>query len=451
MAHKIQPAPDWRASGPELLAKYFDPDLGPEVRRAIEPLDSAKGYLHWDQFRFREAPDGWSAQELWALAKFQRAGSARQLPLLRQNNGLPFTLLNSGPMAAALHRIDTREVLWRSALGPAGSQFTDQSYQMMAAVEEAHHSSAIEGAVTTRRESRELIRKGRTPKSPSEQMVLNNYHALQRLSDWTESELTPELICEVQRIVTEDTLEDPRDQGVVRKDDDVQILDRTTGELVYQPPPAKELSKRLKDLCQFANETPRDEDFLSPVTRAILIHHQLAYDHPFGDGNGRTARTLFMWSMLRSGYPWLRAISISRAIHLSKAQYYRSYQYVQLDEGDVTYFVRYQLRCLEQEIERLAGFLDHRRQVAEWIRDRKALELELNTRQLALVDYAFDRLDAVFTAREHCEFHGVTQPTAWKDLTQLRDQGLLTEERVGRKALFRASRKLKRLSKERPK
>jgi hypothetical protein len=42
--------------------------------------------------------------------------------------------------------------------------------------------------------------------------------------------------------------------------------------------------------------------FIHPVMRAITLHFWLAYDHPFCDGNGRTARALFYWSMLKQGY-----------------------------------------------------------------------------------------------------------------------------------------------------
>ena len=450
MAHTIQKAPEWTSRLPTVIAGYHSDEATPELKGAVEAADSSKAYLHWDNFRYRELPKGWSAKDLWAIVKFIRLNNERSFSLLKQKSGDPFTLSPSGPMTAALHRVDTKEVLWKEVLAPTHGKLDTDTYRMMAATEEAYRSSAIEGAVTTRRESRELIRTDRAPQDRSEQMVLNNYHAVQRLDQWKESVLTPQLICEIQSVVTRDTLDDPNDVGSIRADDTVRIHDKLSGEVIFQPPRASELEERMDSLCKFANETPRDEEFLSPITRAILIHHQLAYDHPFADGNGRTARTLFMWSMLRAGYEWLRAISISRAIYHSRSDYYRSFQHVQLDSGDVTYFVRYQLQCLEREIERLTKFLASRREVAEWLRDRNVISKALNSRQLALVDYALRHPKTVFTQREHRQFHGVTQPTAWKDLQRLVEQGLLVESRVGRKALYKASRKLVKLSKERP-
>src|SRR5205814_10028127 len=51
-----------------------------------------------------------------------------------------------------------------------------------------------------------------------------------------------------------------------------------------------------------------------PMVRSMILHFWLAYDHPFVDGNGRTARALFYWSMLRNGYWMFEYITISKII-----------------------------------------------------------------------------------------------------------------------------------------
>ena len=74
-------------------------------------------------------------------------------------------------------------------------------------------------------------------------------------------------------------------------------------EILHEPPSADQLPKRVETMCAFANEQLKS-GFIHPVIRSILLHFWLAYDHPFVDGNGRTARALFYWSMLRHKY-WL--------------------------------------------------------------------------------------------------------------------------------------------------
>ncbi len=369
--------------------------------------------------------------------------------LAAKERGKPFSLNPSDPLLAALHRIDNRSDLW-AALQSVNAQDDSVSYRLMASIEEAHHSSAIEGAVTTRRQSRELIRTGRQPRNRSERMVLNNFQTLEQLEQWSRLPLTSELLCTIQRSITADTLDDEQDVGRLRTDDDVHVIDGTTGNVNYTPPPARELARRMERLCQFANEESTDEAFLHPITRAILLHHQLAYDHPFGDGNGRTARALFLWSILRSGYHWFRSLSISRGVHRAREQYYRSFVHVQTDAGDVTYFVRQQLRCIEQEIQALARFLARRAQLERWLETKQAVTTSLNARQIALVEYALDHLDAEFTSLEHSQFHRVTKVTAWTDLKRMVREKLLRGKKVGRELHYLATPKLRDLAAHRP-
>ncbi len=75
-------------------------------------------------------------------------------------------------------------------------------------MEEAITSSQLEGAVTTRQVAADMIRTGRTPRDVSERMILNNYRTMRWIQQLKESELTPDLVFDVHRMVTEDTLKD---------------------------------------------------------------------------------------------------------------------------------------------------------------------------------------------------------------------------------------------------
>jgi Fic family protein len=137
-------------------------------------------------------------------------------------------------------------------------------------------------------------------------------------------------------------------------------------------------------------------------------------------------------------------------VNRARNRYYRAFQEVQTAGGDVTYFVRQQVRCIELEIQHLADFLSKRASLEAWLESKQAIERELNTRPLALIEYALEQPDTIFTTREHRQFLGVTQPTAWKDLTDLVQRGLLTESKQGRKSLYSTSKRLRRLARERP-
>ena len=137
-------------------------------------------------------------------------------------------------------------------------------------------------------------------------MIVNNYRALQFMRDGMPDELTPASVLELQRILTDGTLDNPDAAGRLQRPDDerIAVVDSTDGSVIHRPPPADQLPARLQALCDFANEGEGPDQFIHPVVRAILLHFWLAYDHPFEDGNGRTARALFYWYMKTRGY-WL--------------------------------------------------------------------------------------------------------------------------------------------------
>ena len=255
--------------------------------------------------------------------------------------------------------------------------------------------------------------------------------------------LTPGDVLDLHRAVTHDTLDDERDAGRLQGPDDerIAVVWPHDGTVVHQPPPAEELPGRLELLCDFANGRA-GEGFIHPVVRAILLHFALAYDHPFADGNGRTARALFYWSMLRSGYWLARYLAISSILRGAPAQYARSYLHVETDGGDVTYFVLHQLRVIERAIASLGEYLERKmeeqRLAGRLLRDRR----DLNHRQHALVADALSKPDAWFTIQTHGRRHRIAYATARGDLLGLEAAGLFVRQQSGRQFVFRPSRDL---------
>ena len=93
---------------------------------------------------------------------------------------------------------------------------------------------------------------------------------------------------------------------------------------------------------------------MHPAIRAIILHFWLAYDHPFIDGNGRTARALFYWLMLRHGYWLFEFISISEIILKAPVQYGEAFLYTETDQNDLTYFIIHQTEVIRKSMQSLA-------------------------------------------------------------------------------------------------
>src|SRR5262249_52098428 len=156
-----------------------------------------------------------------------------------------------------------------------------------------------------RQVARELLLTGRRPRDRDERMIANNFQAMELIRAHPSSPLSVDFILELHRVLTEGTLA-PEDVGRFRRrDESVIVQDASDGRVLPLPPDADQLGERMAVLVDFANGASDGERvFVHPFIRAVLLHFMLSYEHPFVDGNGRTARALFYWCMLRRKY-WL--------------------------------------------------------------------------------------------------------------------------------------------------
>lgn len=404
-------------------------------------LDTTKqsgDYLHWDKLRHLEPPGGISHKEWWLALKLERLSLLRPIPLF-DLTGMPFVYGVPDLVARRLHYVDQRcsgEVAMPEVV--TADERARRHYLVNSLMEEAIRSSQLEGATTTRKVAKEMLRSGREPTDRSERMIVNNYLALQYMRDQMGETLTPGAVMELQRILTDGTLDNPDAAGRLQRPDEVRVsvVDALDGEVMHDPPPADQLPERLERMCDFANEADSPDRFIHPVIRAILLHFWLAYDHPFEDGNGRTARALFYWYMRTRKYWLVEYLSISKVIRDAPAQYSRAFLYTETDERDITYFIVHQLEVIERAVDQLHSYL--RRQIEE-VREVEALlrgSDHFNHRQLALLGNALRALDARYSFQTHASSHGVTHETARNDLIPLAQMGLLEQRRQGRRYSF---------------
>ncbi len=424
----VAPPPDASEVHEELLAAG--------TYALIEAMDVSRahptrGYPHWDKIRHLTPPAGLTPEQWWYTIKATR----RTQPLpLHDPSGAPFSYGLCDEILRQLHFVDQRcagEVAMDEVV-------TDDAqargrYLVNSLMEEAIRSSQLEGATTSRQIAKELLRSGREPNDRSERMILNNYRALNFVREQVGERLTPALVLELHRILTDRTLDDPDAAGRLQRpgEERVVVVDVDSGDVLHEPPPAEQLPERLRALCDFANESDDGERFIHPVVRAILLHFWLAYDHPFADGNGRTARALFYWYMRMRGYWLVEYLSISRILRDAPGRYARAFLYVETDEGDTTYFLLHQLGVIERAVHEFHEYLQ--RKIRE-VRDVESLitgDARFNRRQLALLSDALRHPDGVYTFGAHAAEHRVTHETARTDLAALADRGLLERTRRG--------------------
>ena len=415
-----------------------DQSLASLLQRA-HPVDDKGRYLHWMEIKYLEPPRGQTAETWWLEMKLARQAASRDLPFTSVA-GRPITFANIDQVQALVHRIDR---------GASGQMLAEQHEALLSSSdrylvnslrEEAISSSRFEGANTTRRVAKEMLRSGRQPRDRGERMILNNYRAVEAAARLARGAADLRLadILDLHGIVTTGTLGDEGDAGRLRGpgDDDIVVMS-SSQEVIHQPPPSAELERRMAAVIEFANAgEDAGRAFVHPVVRAILLHFMIGYIHPFVDGNGRTARALFYWSMLRSGY-WLAPyLTISTILQRDRKAYELAYEYANTDDHDATYFVLNQLGVIDKALDEFDRYLQRQIRDARQL-ERRLWDSDLNHRQTAVLRRALRHASEPITIDSHRQEHRIAYATARGDLLALEERGLLAKRRSGKKFVFR--------------
>lgn len=430
MPKKPEPAPPGELSAaefPRMLEAMQSGELSDVIRRAN------RDYLYWDRLKQLPMPDGVAPESAWHFVKMLRGIDRKPTPVV-DTHGHSFTYMLTDEIQRCLHMID-RDAGGRITSADAGiPEYAQRRYLVSSLMEEAIASSQIEGAATTRRVAKDMLRTGRKPRDRAERMIINNYRTITMLREHPDEPFSPGLIIRIQASLTEGTLDDTADVGRLRTDDEVLVHDNATGAVLHVPPPASQIEYELTRLCDWVND--EGGEFQHPVLRACILHFWLAYLHPFADGNGRTARALFYLYLLKHGYRLLEFVPVSRVILRRRGQYDRSYLYAETDDADMTYFLVFHLHAVESALKELWEYIERRARRDRELAGMVTTDAKLNYRQRALLSRAIADRTSEFTVESHRASHGVSYPTARADLLELRDRGYLTMRTEGRAFVF---------------
>jgi Fic family protein len=385
-------------------------------------------YPYWETWKYLAKEWKYDAQKLWAAVKSNRRGNNFYF-----QRDYSFRISTPLLMQEYLHDFDMNLGGSMQGGGIIPSEDKDR-YLISSLMEEAIASSQLEGATTTRKIAKEMLETNRKPRNESEQMILNNYEAMKWIIANKEQLFTARNILTLHGIITNNTLANPEDEGHYRTSDDVNVVDVQTGEIVYHPPGHEKLEELMQSFCKFANDQ-KLSFFIHPIARGIILHFLIGYIHPFADGNGRTARTIFYWYLLRKGYWLIEYMSVSRIILKAKAKYARAYLHTEIDENDLTYFVIYNLRCIKTALEELKEYIkrktEEKKQTVELLR-----HTNFNGRQIKILQEILHEPQSNYSVGKIEQWFGVSNQTARNDLNTLVSAGLLEFRKVGKQLLF---------------
>jgi Fic family protein len=191
--------------------------------------------------------------------------------------------------------------------------------------------------------------------------VIDSLAAVEREVHETGSfDLSPERLRELNRKVLADLeLEDHVVPGEFRTQG---ILVGT----VYRGAPAQDCDYLVQAMCDWLNGPAfkRDggdhaKDFLYAVLKAVVAHVYIAWIHPFGDGNGRTARLIEFGILAAAGVPSVAAHLLSNHYNETRTKYYKELENASKSGGDLNPLLTYAAK----------GFVDQLQQQLNWVHE----------------------------------------------------------------------------------
>lgn len=399
--------------------------IDPSNKELFAKIDD--GYLYWDKIKYM-APTGVGAEVLWQAVKIRRSMNVIQITFGKYT----FHFTVTGKMQALLHEFDM------NFGGNIGSKSIipekDRTQYLISSImEEAIASSQMEGASTTRKVAKDMLRKQTKPINKSQQMILNNYNTIRYLVDNKDLAFSVDVLKDIHRSIANKTLDNSEYEGKFRTDNSIYVMDNITGEIAHTPPDVAEIEGLLNGVCDFANESTSDP-FIHPIIKGIIIHFMLSFIHPFVDGNGRTSRSLVYWYLLKNGYWMTEYLSISRVIYKSKAQYEKAFLYTESDGFDLSYFINYNLVALKKAYEDLKVYLQKKIKEQQDFYTFRGFS-NINERQAQLIRILKEKPTSFFTAKELTTRFNVTPKTARADLQHLVELKLMVESPVNRRTI----------------
>ncbi len=437
-----EPAPKWEDFSQEEKNQANKLLFSGELKSLLQ--DANKEYLYWDKFKYFQFPKNVDPRLAWVCLKFDRQANSRDLPLKNKHEN-DFCFWQPNKVQEDLHHIDSYLRGFISTNENVINQETQEAYLARSLMEEAISSGILEGAATTRQQAKAMLVSGKKPESHAEKMIHNNYVTIESLNLLKDQALSVELLHDVHRKITRDTLNNEAASGRFRTIEDGNItVISAQEETLHVPPPPEEIEKRMQDLVDFANSKKLDGSFIHPTVKAIILHFMIGYIHPYVDGNGRVARALFYWFMLKMGYWQVQYMPISRYFLKAQAQYARAYLYAEIDDSDLTYFIVYNLKAIRNSIEDFTQYISRKQSELSSLSQKLKDHPDLNNRQITLLKHSLMNPGYMYSIQKHKNYHGVTYQTARMDLLKLAEKSMADQRKLGRAFYFVVKEEIRR-------
>ncbi|MFG1592826.1 Fic family protein [Halobacteriovorax sp. CON-3] len=383
-------------------------------------------YTPLDDIKYRLDSLGVSLRD-WPEVKgtIQRLRRASSIPLYVEEIDKKFWFYPADCINKKLHQIES--------LG--GSLFDliqrhqnfKQEFLINAAVEEAITSAIYEGANSTRSKAKALISSGEKPKDKDEYMLINNYLAMKWIKENVSKQVSKDLILKVHEIVSQNTLEgdDANFSGKFRNN---KVYVGTHEGIDYT-----KIEDTIDEVIELTTNNPR---YLHGLIKGILLHYFTAYIHPFFDGNGRTARTLFYFKAMKNNLKFVELLSISANLKQHSKRYEKSFDLVKEHQLDLTYFIDFCLDSLLLSLKKVQEKVNFLITISELITRDGLSETQVSLLQ----KMALNKYKAI-SIEEYALDINKSREISRRELKDLKVKGYVFEHKQGKKFVYKVNSK----------
>ncbi|MCY6485507.1 Fic family protein [Clostridium aestuarii] len=386
-----------------------------------------KRYFTKKELQYR-LPSTFNLNEFWNELMESRKNTSINIPLKDQSdNNFWFNITDNIKKYISIIETSATEDLFKSIPWDV-----EASVILDSLIDEAYNSSVIEGAFSTKKRTKEMVENNLPPKDKNEQMIINNFDALQYILRNMQNPLNEDMLLSIYKILTEDTL---KEDEIVEKyrTDFVGVWDTKRGCFSYKAPDHTKVQTLMDDLLDFINNNTE----LHPLIKACIIHFYFVYIHPFFDGNGRTARAISYMYLLQQGYDFFKFFSISNLINEERNKYYTSIENTEVYQSDLTYFIDYYLNMIVKSIQRIKEQFtkEFGKKLLKDLLEKAGIML--NKRQTKIINYFITANKNIMIIDEYKKKNKISYETSRTDLNELVTLGFFKKTKVGKKYVYK--------------
>lgn len=207
----------------------------------------------------------------------------------------------------------------------------------------------------------------------------------------------------------------------------VEVISGQLGEEIvhFTAPAADKVELEMKLFLDWLNEASS----IDLVLKAAIAHLWFITIHPFDDGNGRIGRALVDMVLARREKSPRRFYSLSAQIQLERKNYYEFLEKTQKGDLDITSWIEWFLGCLIRAVDTALGTLDIILYKEKFW--KSLADVSLNERQRKVINRILDGFEGNLTSSKWAKITKCSQDTAYRDILDLIDQGVLIKNAEG--------------------